>query len=668
MIVKDIEVLKHLLLKEEEVETLPQGFEDDPMGFILKKYPGLNTVMEYMMTKDFREYVDAVFVVAPKPTTFKIVLHNGQYFFLQFMGKAYQATVLGKNYYLMTVGEKERCMLAIARLLRYGSPLKTKGPEGAEQGTAGAEAGGETGGGETGGGAEAGGETAAAPETGGGEEEETPVTESMILEGILKKTLFEEDDSSEVYSSTLRASELGKKPKKAGFDSIGRLIYYLIDKKEGILVSDDKTDLENAYKVTLDFEKEYGPKFYNQDYKGIKDDDLIFVDSKNASKKYSVSNIVKTKDFGGAVKGAISKYEFPVAKSLQSQIDEIKKEKKISGVKISVGGETYDDISIVKVNESQKEESDSKLPKADLILSNSNGEEKIFISHKKKTTKEGGKGAAAFIAWTAVASSEGGVEKGSEIDAFGKALKSLAEKKLGLDWKYMFVTEETKNNYYTSISDDLKLKSVYGKDFGTDDFGINNVQLVVQGDLSLKQIANSDEYELDGYEQAWVGGKNPDVPSGEYEPFLVARFSKRTNAFGFKKCVCYITGKKNLPKGSEFVNTSYDSSSDQIVKSKKKTKIGTIPIPSEAAIRIVDKGKSVILVRNSWIDNQLPKYFRGNTEKEKKLKVYKKYFLSNDTGYGRGFSVLDPKSVNKFEIQAPELKQSSVISAAKKSD
>ena len=185
MQVKDTDILKKLLLQEEpEAEVLPQGFEDDPMGFILKKYPGLNTVMEYMMTKDFREFVDAIFIVAPKPTTFKVLLHNGQYFFLQFMGKAYQATVLGKNYYLMSIGEKERCMLAIARLLRYGPPLKTKGPESGEEGTRPE--------GDTGGGGETGGETST--ETGGetgGEEGGETLEERKILAEILKKSLFE---------------------------------------------------------------------------------------------------------------------------------------------------------------------------------------------------------------------------------------------------------------------------------------------------------------------------------------------------------------------------------------------------------------------------------------------------------------------------------------------
>jgi hypothetical protein len=143
------EILKRLIAEAEEEtnvdaeaseeetveEPKPGSFEADPMAFILKKYHSLNELLIELMTKDFAEYVDAIFVMAPKPTTFKIQLHNGQFFFLVYLGKAYEATIEGKKYYLMGIGEKERCMTAIARLLRFGTPLKTKGPEGAEQAT-----------------------------------------------------------------------------------------------------------------------------------------------------------------------------------------------------------------------------------------------------------------------------------------------------------------------------------------------------------------------------------------------------------------------------------------------------------------------------------------------------------------------------------------------------
>jgi len=189
MPVSNHDILKTILLQElDRMEPEQSTFEDDPMQFILRKYVGLKNTLEYLMTPSFEEYITGIYVVAPKPTTFKIVLHNGQFFFLQFMGKAYEATVEGKKYYLMSIGEKERCMIAISRLLRFGNPLKTQGPEGAEQGTRDSEGPAE----EAGptppaeGGA---GETAAA-----GEEE---LTEARILEAILKEadtgdaTLFE---------------------------------------------------------------------------------------------------------------------------------------------------------------------------------------------------------------------------------------------------------------------------------------------------------------------------------------------------------------------------------------------------------------------------------------------------------------------------------------------
>jgi hypothetical protein len=104
-------------------------FEEDPVNYILAKYPSLAKTLTMLMSKEFKDYITGIYIVAPKPTTFRIVLHNGQSFTLAFMGKAYQAKVEGKKYFLLTIGEKERCILAIARLLETGSPITTKGPE-----------------------------------------------------------------------------------------------------------------------------------------------------------------------------------------------------------------------------------------------------------------------------------------------------------------------------------------------------------------------------------------------------------------------------------------------------------------------------------------------------------------------------------------------------------
>jgi hypothetical protein len=86
---------------------------------------------------------------------------------LTFLGKAYEATVAGKKFYLQTVGERERCMNAISRILDLDNPIETKGPEGEEQAADGEE-----------GGASAASAPEAAPATNTPAEEEAGTTES----------------------------------------------------------------------------------------------------------------------------------------------------------------------------------------------------------------------------------------------------------------------------------------------------------------------------------------------------------------------------------------------------------------------------------------------------------------------------------------------------------
>lgn len=128
------DIIRKLILNEvERMEPKVKSFEDDPINFILQKYPTLKKTLEMLMTPAYKDYITGIYILAPKPTTFKIVLHNGQYFLLTFLGKAYESTVAGKKFYLQTIGERERCINAIARLLQVGNPIETKGPEGEEQ-------------------------------------------------------------------------------------------------------------------------------------------------------------------------------------------------------------------------------------------------------------------------------------------------------------------------------------------------------------------------------------------------------------------------------------------------------------------------------------------------------------------------------------------------------
>ena len=128
------QIIRKLILKEVEMmQPMIQSFEDNPIDFLLQKYPSMKMTLEMLMSNAYKDYITGIYIVAPKPTTFKIVLHNDQDFYLTFMGKVYEANVSGKKFYLQTIGEKERCMEAIARLLALGNPIHTKGPEDGEE-------------------------------------------------------------------------------------------------------------------------------------------------------------------------------------------------------------------------------------------------------------------------------------------------------------------------------------------------------------------------------------------------------------------------------------------------------------------------------------------------------------------------------------------------------
>jgi hypothetical protein len=123
-------------LLEQEVEDFIQtqaekivSFEDDPKGYILQKYPSLKGTLQDLMTTSFDEYITGIYVMAPKPTTFKILLHNGQQFFLIYAKDSYIAKIQGKKYYLLNLGEEEYAIKAIADLLTMGMPPGAKGPD-----------------------------------------------------------------------------------------------------------------------------------------------------------------------------------------------------------------------------------------------------------------------------------------------------------------------------------------------------------------------------------------------------------------------------------------------------------------------------------------------------------------------------------------------------------
>lgn len=130
--------IKSLVLKvyadKEKVEDKAVEYDE------LTKFPELKAVIVDLLTVQFDEFLESIDWVAPRPTTFRINLRNGQNFLLIFTDRSWIAKVEGKKYYLLNLDEEERAAESVARILSYGEQIEEG--EAAEGGDAGGDSGG----------------------------------------------------------------------------------------------------------------------------------------------------------------------------------------------------------------------------------------------------------------------------------------------------------------------------------------------------------------------------------------------------------------------------------------------------------------------------------------------------------------------------------------------
>jgi hypothetical protein len=178
---KYIKVAVKKALKEQE----EQQKKAEKAMYMVYRFPGLKKLMEDLMSPAFGRYINGINIVAPKPTTFKVDLTNGQDFSIKYIGRGnFQVKVAGRKYDPINVGELERASQGIADLLELNyAPKEAEATPGASpEGAPPSESGGGLSSGPTG--AELGPELAAAetPPAGGEaappEEEETSPAEA----------------------------------------------------------------------------------------------------------------------------------------------------------------------------------------------------------------------------------------------------------------------------------------------------------------------------------------------------------------------------------------------------------------------------------------------------------------------------------------------------------
>ena len=142
--------------EEPDMKAGPETVLEDATDTILTKFPTLKQAIIKLQTEDFKEFVDTIDWISPRPTAFRVNLVNGQDYTLKWTGKAFEASILGKRYLLSNIAEYQQALDKLAVLYRE-APMKGAGEEegsGADTdfGSADTGGGGEFPGGEEGGG------------------------------------------------------------------------------------------------------------------------------------------------------------------------------------------------------------------------------------------------------------------------------------------------------------------------------------------------------------------------------------------------------------------------------------------------------------------------------------------------------------------------------------
>jgi len=260
--------------------------------------------------------------------------------------------------------------------------------------------------------------------------------------------------------------------------------------------------ITNEQVVLLFNKPEYESLFANADIEGLKSlsksniNAFPFFADKNG-KEYSIKDLLKSKDFGGKGGGSGTRVEDIALEDVNNKIQELGS----IDVKLSKDGEVYKGIiSATTV---------SGTPKTDFTFNNEKGPV-IFISHKD------GKGPKDFQQYSGFQ----GLSNYPEIKSFIEYVRT----KTGGEFK-------PGDSFRRKIVDDnIKLKAVYGLDQKVGNYGINNCQVILQGPIELKLDETDNVYLVEANHKVI----NPNLPEGDYEPYMYVTYRSDRNNEGVK--------------------------------------------------------------------------------------------------------------------------------------
>ena len=150
---------------------------EDATDKILGKFPTVKAAIIKLQTEDFKEFVESIDWISPRPSSFRVNLKNGQDYILKWTGKTFEAQIMGKRYLLSNIAEYQQALDKLAILYKEAPMTGAGEGEPADVDTGG---GGGGGGDFPGGDGGAAGEDPAVPDDEGGEEGGEDLTDEPI--------------------------------------------------------------------------------------------------------------------------------------------------------------------------------------------------------------------------------------------------------------------------------------------------------------------------------------------------------------------------------------------------------------------------------------------------------------------------------------------------------
>lgn len=220
------------------------------------------------------------------------------------------------------------------------------------------------------------------------------------------------------------------------------------------------------------------------------------------SKQYSLSDLKKTKEFGGKDSRFSVRLEDAEIDSLNKQLDSLRSQLKTSVIPIKFKTKVYEVYDVV---------STPGTPKSDFHFRDIDGRDVLWVSHKA------GKGPKDFQQWSGM--TEAVIRTHPEVNRFIKKVQDLFPKKM-----------PNATTVARAIKDPrLKNHSVYGISYGAN-YGINNVNYCIQGAAQIVPIGKG-VYTLIGSTMTHLNGEN--IYDG-YEPTLMAMYKGDRDNFNVK--------------------------------------------------------------------------------------------------------------------------------------